>query len=137
MTTRDNAWRFRLTGSSEETLCSRHQAYHQRSAAVGAWFLGTIEAGEYAFDLADRHRFARRSVQRDLGGLQQVFGVEAGGKSLQPHRRNVPIAVAARPFQQIKLASRTLEKRRTQLMQQIGIAAGRRRKGCIQGSMIE
>ncbi len=95
--------------------------------------LDTAEPGQHSFDLADRHRLSGGGMERDFGGLQQIFGVEAGSKALQPHRSDMPVAIAPRPLQQIKLLCRAFEKGRTQLAQQGGVIAGRCRKGRIKG----
>ncbi len=77
--------------------------------------LCTGKAGEHGFDFADGHGLARGGMERDLGGLEEILGVEARGKALQAHRRDVPIAVTPGALEQIKLTRRAFEKGRAKL----------------------
>lgn len=76
-------------------------------------------------------------MESDFSGLQQVFGVKARGQPLEAHRSNVPVPIAPRPLQQIKLFGRAIEKSASKFAQQSGIIAGRCRKSRIKGSVIE
>jgi len=95
------------------------------------------EAGQHPLNLADRHRLARGSVERNFGGLKQIFGMKASGQTLQPHRCNMPITIAAGTLQQIKLARGAFKKRAAQFAQQRRIVAGRRGKGRIKSTIIK
>ena len=99
--------------------------------------LGAGEAVQHRFDLTDRHRLTRGGVERDFGGLEQVFSVEAGRKALQPHRRDMPVAIAARALEQIELARGAIEEGGTQLAQQHGIIARRCCQSRIKGIVID
>jgi hypothetical protein len=76
-------------------------------------------------------------VKGRLGGLKQVLGMEAGRKPLQPHRRHVPVAIAAGAPEQIELAGRTFEESGPQFAAQDGISARRSGKGRIKGTVVE
>jgi hypothetical protein len=98
---------------------------------------GPCKAAQHALDLADRHRLAGRGMQRDFGGLKQIVGMKAGGEPFEPHCRDIPVAITARPLEQIKLAVGAFQKGSTQLAHQRGIIAGRCREGRIEGSVIK
>jgi len=59
---------------------------------------------------------------RFLGKAEQGFGMEAGGKTLQPHRRDFPVRVATRAFQQIDLPGHAIHVGIAQLGEELGIA---------------
>lgn len=76
-------------------------------------------------------------MQRNFGGLKQVFGMKTGGKPLEPHGRDMPIAIATRALQQIKLARGAVEECAAQFVQQRSVIASRSRKGGIKGSVVK
>ncbi len=106
-------------------------------SAAGVSRLGAGKARDHRFNLADRHWLTWGGVKRDFGRLKQVFGMEAGRKTLQPHRRDMPIAIAARALQQIELARRAFKKCGPQLAQQSGIIASSRREGRIKSTVVK
>ena len=66
---------------------------------------------------------SRGGFQRFLGQNDQRFGMKAGGKPLEAHGRDLPVAVAARTAQQVDLPRQAFREGRTQLREQLGIVA--------------
>lgn len=73
------------------------------------------------------HRFERR-----FGKREQAVGMEAGGKTLQPHRGHLPIAVASRPAQKVDLPLRTLDECCAQLADQLRVMPGSSGEICVE-----
>lgn len=59
--------------------------------------------------------------------------MEACGEALQPHRRHVPVAIAARTAQQIDLPLGTFDECGPQFAHQIGIVPGGSGEVCVEG----
>lgn len=81
------------------------------------------EVGKHLLNLADGARFTRSRFKSALRRVEQIFGVKTGSQAFEAHRRNIPIAIAARPAQQIKLLVRAVDKGTAQLMHQRMIIA--------------
>lgn len=60
--------------------------------------------------------------------------MKAGGKSLKPHRRDMPVAVAAGPFEKVDLLAHALDKGRAQFSEQSGVTACSRCNRLLQGT---
>lgn len=73
--------------------------------------------------LAQNRRIAGHRLQRLFGKGDQRTGIEAGRQPLEPHRRNLPIAIAARPPQQVDLARKAVDKGLPQFKKQRCIIA--------------
>ena len=106
-------------------VASRYGSVFSRLSAV---------AGKNRFDFPHTGRFARRRFDRVLRGVKQFFGVETRRQPLKAHGRDVPVAVASRPSQQIQLLVRAFNKRCSQLVHQRRIIAGCRGQSRIEGS---
>ena len=87
----------------------------------GSW-LDRIEQGR---DPPQDRRFTRRALQGLFRGGDQILGMKGCGKALEPQRRHFPVAIAARPAQQIQLPPRAFGKRRAQFAKQRRIITGR------------
>lgn len=70
---------------------------------------------------AQNEWIARCTVQRLFGQSQQALCMEACSKTFQPHGRHLPIAVTARPAQQVDLSLCAFNERRTQFTHQLGV----------------
>ena len=92
------------------------------------------KTGDHLLDIADRGWFARRTVERMFGRKKQIFGVKARREAFQPHRRDIPVAITARAFQQIKLFDRAVVKSQPQFTQQVRIISCSCCQGGVKGS---
>jgi len=60
--------------------------------------------------------------------------MEARRQPLEAHRRDVPVAVAARAIEQVDVVFEALDKGPAQLRQQLGIVSGRSRERRVEGT---
>ena len=95
---------------------------------------GGGEIVQKGLQAADDAGLARSAVERFFGQQDQLFGVKAGGQAFEPHRRDLPVAVAARAPQQIDLPRQTLDKSEPQLGKQRRILARSGGESGVEGS---
>jgi hypothetical protein len=79
------------------------------------------EVVQKSLEPADDAGLSRRAVERFLGEGDQRFGMKARGQPLEPHRGDLPIAVAARPTQQIDLPGKAFAESVAQFGKQLRI----------------
>ena len=93
------------------------------------------EFGAQAVEPAQHSRLARRAVEGLLGEADQFGRVERRAESLEAHRGDLPVAVAARAAQQVDLLGQALDEGCAQLTQQRRVLArrGRQRRVKISG----
>lgn len=96
---------------------------HRRccSAAKAASSEFDSEIGKHLAQSPQHGGITRRTVDRLFGQQNQAIGVETCGKSPEAHRRNVPIAIASGPAEQVHLTLGTLDECTTQFADEIGI----------------
>ena len=93
-----------------------------------------IDFDEIMLQAAHDHRIAWCSVERQFCKVCQRFVMKAGRQPLEPHRCHLPVAIAARPAQQIDLPRETIDERPAQFRQQLRIITGCRRQSRVQSS---
>ncbi len=77
-------------------------------------------------------RITRHSLKRLFGKRKQAVGMEAGGKSLQAHRGNLPVTVTPRTPEQVDLPLGALNECRTQFADKLRVVSGRSGEICVE-----
>ena len=88
-----------------------------------------VEVGQKPVQPTQRDGIARRSFYRLLGKRDQLVGVEARSKALDPLRCDKPVAVATRALEQVHLIGKTFTKCAAQLAEQVRPHAKGHRRG--------
>lgn len=110
-----------------------HRCQAEVSFAGSAGTFGEVR--QKCLNLADHGGFTGRGIDCFIRQHNQVAGMKARRQPFQAHGCNIPIGIAARPFQQVDLARQTVNKCTAQLRQQSGIFACSSRQSGIKSAV--
>lgn len=91
------------------------------SAAKAAGSGFDSEVGQHLAQSPQHGGITRHTVDRLFGQQNQAIGMETCGKPPEAHRRNVPVAIASGPAEQVHLPLGTLDEGAPQFADEIRI----------------
>jgi len=92
----------------------------------------SADVGKERLEPAQRHRIAGRGLQGLVRQFDQLIGMEARRQPFQPHRRDLPVAIATRTVEQVDLAIYTFDERQPQFLKKRKVIASGGSERCIE-----